>query len=303
MEFKNPRQGSEYDKIFKENMEANLEGIVEQVLSMKIFITEELPDDLQHTKERKPDLLKKVQDENGQVFILHIEYQRSNDRNMAYRMAEYSIMLQRKYRLPVSQYMIYLGQERLNMPTSIETTNFKFKYELRTISTIDYRLFLYHEVIEMKLLAVLADLSAVNPKEVIRALILEIKEIVTEELTLDKYINQLKIFAQLRDLEQILKEVMEEVSSWYVKERDPYYIIGREEGVTLERTRSKLSIARKIEEERIRSKLSIARKMEEERTRSQLSMASKMKKEGLPIPLIAKITGLNQEEILHLKTN
>lgn len=222
---------------------------------------------------------------------------------MAYRMAEYSIMLQRKYRLPVSQYMIYLGQERLNMPTSIETTNFKFKYEVRTISTIDYRLFLYHEVIEMKLLAVLADLSAVNPKEVIRALILEIKEIVTEELTLDKYINQLKIFAQLRDLEQILKEVMEEVSSWYVKERDPYYIIGREEGVTLERTRSKLSIARKIEEERIRSKLSIARKMEEERTRSQLSMASKMKKEGLTIPLIAKITGLNQEEILLLETN
>ena len=288
MEFKNPRQGSEYDKIFKENMEANLEGIVEQVLSMKIFITEELPDDLQHTKERKPDLLKKVQDEDGQVFILHIEYQRSNDQNMAYRMAEYSIMLQRKYRLPVSQYMIYLGQEKLNMPTEIESTNFKFKYEVKAISTIDYRLFLNHEVIEMKLLAVLADLSAVDPKEIIRELILEITEIVAEELVLGKYMNQLKIFAQLRDLEQILKEIMEEVSSWYVKERDPYYIIGRDEGVTLERTRSKLSIARKLEEERTRSKLSIARKM---------------KKEGLTIPLIAKITGLNQEEILLLETN
>ena len=64
---------------------------------------------------------------------------------------------------------------------------------------------------------------------------------------------------------------MEEVSSWYVKERDPYYIIGRDEGVTLERTRSKLSIARK------------------------------MKKEGLTIPLIAKITDLSREEILNIK--
>ncbi|WP_222535531.1 hypothetical protein [Pedobacter polysacchareus] len=301
MEFKNPRQGSEYDKIFKENMEANLEGIVEQVLSMKIFITEELPDDLQHTKERKPDLLKKVRDEDGQVFILHIEYQRSNDQNMAYRMAEYSIMLQRKYRLPVNQYMIYLGQEKLNMPTEIERTNFKFKYEVRAISTIDYRLFLYHEVIEMKLLAVLADLSAVDPKEILRELILEITEIVAEELVLGKYMNQLKIFAQLRDLEQTLKEVMEEVSSWYVKERDPYYIIGRDEGVTLERTRSKLSIARKLEEERTRSKLSIARKLEKERTRSKLSIARKMKKEGLTIPLIAKITDLSREEILNIK--
>ena len=58
---------------------------------------------------------------------------------------------------------------------------------------------------------------------------------------------------------------MEEVSSWYVKERDPFYIIGI--------------------------------------TDEKLSNAKKMKKEGLPIPLIAKITGLNQEEILHLKTN
>lgn len=111
MEFNNPRQGGMYDKILKENMEANLSGIVEQVLSLKITTSEEISDDLQHTKERKPDLLKKVQDETGRSYILHIEYQRQNDQNMAYRMAEYSVMLQRKYKLPVSQHMIYLGKE------------------------------------------------------------------------------------------------------------------------------------------------------------------------------------------------
>ncbi|MCX2453392.1 Rpn family recombination-promoting nuclease/putative transposase [Pedobacter sp. PLR] len=97
MELNDPRQGNLYDKVFKENMDANLDGIVAQVLSMKITRSEEISDDLQQTKERKADLLKKVQDENGQVFILHIEYQRQNDQNMAYRMAEYCIMLQVKH--------------------------------------------------------------------------------------------------------------------------------------------------------------------------------------------------------------
>jgi hypothetical protein len=37
--------------------------------------SEELPDDVQHTKERKPDVLKKITDKNGDTFVLHIEWQ------------------------------------------------------------------------------------------------------------------------------------------------------------------------------------------------------------------------------------
>lgn len=50
---------------------------------------EDLADDIQFTKERETDLLKKVIDTNGNIFILHVEFQRKNDnKNMVYRMAD-----------------------------------------------------------------------------------------------------------------------------------------------------------------------------------------------------------------------
>ncbi|MBB2149921.1 Rpn family recombination-promoting nuclease/putative transposase [Pedobacter gandavensis] len=262
-----PRQGGMYDKILKENMEANLSGIVEQVLSLKITTSEEISDDLQHTKERKPDLLKKVQDETGRSYILHIEYQRQNDQNMAYRMAEYSVMLQRRYKLPVSQHMIYLGKEKLNMPTQIDTTNFKFSYDAKTISSIDYKLFLHHEVVEMKLLTILADLSEVDEKAVMKELVLEIQSVVVEELARGKYINQLKALAQLRDLGPTLENIMDEVANFYVEEKDPFFKRGEKKG--------------EIKGER----------------KALFKTVFKMKELGFPILSIVQITGLTPEEI------
>jgi hypothetical protein len=55
--------------------------------------------DLQHIKERKPGLLKRVRDDNEKDYILHIGYQ-SNDRLMACRMAEYNAMLRRMHKVP-----------------------------------------------------------------------------------------------------------------------------------------------------------------------------------------------------------
>ncbi len=58
------RQSSQYDKIFKENIEAVIPGLMRKVLGITATAvhSEELPDDLLHTKERKPDVLKKITD-------------------------------------------------------------------------------------------------------------------------------------------------------------------------------------------------------------------------------------------------
>jgi hypothetical protein len=150
-----PKQGAKFDKVLRENMEANLPGIIEHVLKMQVVNIEEIPDDLQKTKERKPDLLKKVRDGTGKVFILHVEYQKKNDRDMVYRMAEYFILLQWKYRLPVTQFMIYIGIGESSMVTRIKAENFRFRYHSASLSSIDHRVFLKSDVIEQKLLAVL----------------------------------------------------------------------------------------------------------------------------------------------------
>src|SRR5450631_1618939 len=94
---KKNRQSNQYDKIIKENLEVTLPVIIRDVLGLDIAVSEELPDDLQHTKERKPDALKKVTDTNGSTYVLHVEFQTTDENEMVYRMAEYCIMLMRKY--------------------------------------------------------------------------------------------------------------------------------------------------------------------------------------------------------------
>jgi len=90
------RQIHQYDKILRENLEAALPGLVKRLLDIHAVYSEELPDDVQHTKERKPDVLKKVTDKNGQTFVLHIEWQVTDEKEMVFRMAEYFYMLWRR---------------------------------------------------------------------------------------------------------------------------------------------------------------------------------------------------------------
>jgi hypothetical protein len=75
---KGDRQVNQYDKILRENIEAALPGLIRNLLNIHAVNSEELPDDIQHTKERKPDVLKKVTDKKGETFVLHIEFQVKN---------------------------------------------------------------------------------------------------------------------------------------------------------------------------------------------------------------------------------
>ena len=95
------RQSAQYDKIFKENIEAVISNIMQNVLDITAVSMEELPDDIQHTKERKPDTLKKITDDEGNTFVLQIEFQVKNEDEMVYRMLDYYGMLERKYKMPI----------------------------------------------------------------------------------------------------------------------------------------------------------------------------------------------------------
>lgn len=60
---------------------------MQNILEITAVSMEELPDDIQHTKERKPDVLKKITDTNGDTFVLQIEFQVRDEPKMIYRMA------------------------------------------------------------------------------------------------------------------------------------------------------------------------------------------------------------------------
>jgi hypothetical protein len=225
------RQSSQYDKIFKENIEAVISSIMQNVLDITAVSMEELPDDIQHTKERKPDTLKKITDDKGNTFVLQIEFQVKNDDDMIHRMLDYKAMLFRKYLIPVRQYVIYLGKGKLTMESSLQTLDLAFKYNLLALNTIDYKIFLNSNQPEEVILSVLANFNKETPENALKYIILRLEETTEGDLALKRYFKQLRILAQLRKLEQKLKIiVMDSIAKYIDEEKDVAFLVGFDKG-------------------------------------------------------------------------
>lgn len=228
MEAKNKkRQSSQYDKVFKENIEAVISSIMQNLLGITAVSMEELPDDIQHTKERKPDVLKKVTDNQGNTFVLQIEFQVANDDEMIHRMLDYKGMLIRKYKLPTYQYVIFLGKGKSKMTTELQNIDLQFKYNLLAINTVDYKTFLNSNQPEEVVLAILASFDKETPEIALKQIISRLEETTIGDLELKRYFKQLRILAQLRKLEQKLKDiVMDSIAKYIDEEKDVAFLVG-----------------------------------------------------------------------------
>jgi len=228
----NTKQASQYDKIIKENLEVTLPVIIRDVLGLDILISEELPDDVQHTKERKPDALKKVTDTSGNTYILQVEFQIEDEKEMVYRMAEYNIMLMRKYQLPIKQYVIFLKNTNTLMPTFFDTKNHKFNFKLIRIAEANYKLFLRSNNPEVKMLGILANFGKDDSYEVVKSIIDGMKSITNGDFAESRYFKQLRIFIQLRsNIEQQFEKAMETVTKFFKEENDYLFRKGENKGV------------------------------------------------------------------------
>lgn len=194
------------------------------VLGITAVSLEELPDDIQHTKERKPDVLKKVTDNLGNTFVLQIEFQVADEPEMVYRMADYYIMLARKYKLPIRQFVIFLGKANPQMETELMMEDLSFRYHLRSIKAIDYQLFLKSGKPEEIVFAVLSNFGTDKPETAIENIVDRLEETTGTELTLKKYINQLRILAELRKLDLQIDEIMESIAK-YLNEENDYFVV------------------------------------------------------------------------------
>ncbi|WP_256003279.1 hypothetical protein [Pedobacter deserti] len=265
---KNSGQTSQYDKIIKENLEATLPAIMKDLLHLDIVASEELPDDIQHTKERKPDALKKVTDSAGDTYVLHLEFQVANEAEMVYRMAEYSVMLMRRYKLPVKQFVIFLNEVTPQMKTEIDTPCHKYKYELIRVSETNPDLYLRSEVPHVKMMGILANIPHGKLKEDLQAIVDGIARSTESDLEKNKLFNQLRIFVQLRsNLVHQLEEIMQSVSTFFKEENDIFYRRGEARGEARGAEREKAEIAKHL------------------------------KSKGIDIMIISEATGLTIKEI------
>lgn len=225
------QQANQYDKIIKEHLEVTLPIIIRDVLGLDIVSSEEVPDDIQHTKERKPDSLKRVTDSCRETYMLQVEFQTEDEEEMVYRMADYSIMIMRKYRLPLKQYVVFLRDVKPSMPVLIDTEKHKFSYELISISDASYKLFLNSDNPEVKMLSILANFGKENAYSVVKTIVEEVRASASGDFTESRYFKQLRIFVQLRrSLEHELENVMNTIAKFFKEENDFLYRKGEARG-------------------------------------------------------------------------
>jgi len=137
-------------------------------------------------------------------------------------------MLLRKYKTPIRQYVIYIGEGAATMPTTLTNGKSIFSYEIISISAIDYRVFLKSDKPEEKMFAILADFGKENPGTVIKTIAAGVANSAKGDLERGRLKNQLRVLAQLRTLVSANINFMESVASFFKEENDIFFQLGRE---------------------------------------------------------------------------
>ena len=213
----------DYDKVIKENIESIFLPLLEKFTGIKVVTSTEIKDKIQRTVEREPDFLKRITDQTGSEFILQLEFQTQDDPEMVYRMAEYKALIQRKYQLPVKQFVIYLGIKQPAMRTQLSAEEQIVGFELKDIHSFKPEELTQSEIPQEIILSVLSNYSKANAGRVISSIITKLQALATSQTELDGYLKQLIVLARLRKLEVETKKQVSDMPITYDITTDGLY--------------------------------------------------------------------------------
>jgi len=194
------RESNPYDKIFKENAESIFLPLIAQKFGIEIHQFKQIKEKFQSTIEREMDLFYEVKSVNGEHFMLHVEFQSTQDRQMIFRMAEYHGIAFRKRKIPIKHLLIYLGIQKIEIKSKLDEGEIFSGFEVLNLHDIDTNELLKSQVPEVILLAVLSNYSKEQSEDILRSLIERLKNVSKSNLDLSKFMKQLLILSRLRHI-------------------------------------------------------------------------------------------------------
>ena len=222
----------DYDKIFKENIEEIILPLARKLLGISPEKLEKVSLDVQKTIERKPDFLKKVvHKDSAKDYILHIEFQLTDEEDMVYRMLEYYALLLRKEKVKLKQVVFFIGKGKAKMEKTIQHDSLTFSFELINLQEIDYRLFLTSDKPEEVILAILGDFGKEKTSSVIQNILQRIKDTTQPNLKRQKTVKQLEILSNIRKLQKQIITYLENMALTYDIENDIRFQQGEQKGL------------------------------------------------------------------------
>lgn len=224
---------SDFDAIFKENFESILVSIGQPLLgiNLKNAKLKPLKTELTQTHIRAPDFLKHVKLPTGDAFILHVEFQSTNEPHMEYRMAEYKALLLRQYKMPIKQFVLYIGRKPAEMKTQLPPSQHITGYELLDANKWKAEALLESDIPEEILLAILGNFDRRKAVSIIRRILSRLQQLQPESTLLQKYLKHLTTLARLRKLETQTKKEIQAMPIEYDITTDGFYLEGLEQGI------------------------------------------------------------------------
>ena len=254
---------NDYDKIFKENIQAIFPSLSRRYLGIEVAKSEPIKDKIQKTIEREADFLQKVTTTSGEQLIVHLEFQSNDDPKMLERMRLYHALIKQKYDFLIRQFVIYLGKKPSTMQTQLRPSEIFTGFELLDLQTFDYRDLVKADVPEEVILAILSNFDEEEASTVLIQIIQRLKELSTSPATLKKYTYHLLTLARLRNLTPITQQTLNDMAITYDITKDALYLQGEQKGIQ----------------------------------KGVLQTATNMKKAGFSVEDIIKATGLTKEQI------
>lgn len=220
------KEGNLYDKVVKENLNEVFIPFIINKLGYEVTVEEILPDKLFSTEEREMDLLLKLRDKKGNVFLLHVEFQSKPDYEMIWRTGEYHGMIVRKYKIRTEHIVIDLADINSNIVTTLEE-EFQFKgFQVIKLYEMDYSKMLSSQVPAEIILAILGNFGNREPEVIIRAIAQRLKEVSRNDAELKKYVAQLNIFSRLRNLQDLITQTISTMPITFDIENDSLVKLG-----------------------------------------------------------------------------
>lgn len=269
----------DYDKIFREVLKDIFPAVAQKVLGIPAGTYKPLPVDLQYTSEREADQVWEITPPEGPPFVLHCEFQTGNDRQMLPRMLIYHAFLHYQKRLPIRQYVVYLGKDKLNMESRLDSDALSYRYGLVDLRSFPCQTFLESSQSQEVLLAILADYGGEPAELIAERILLKLGQVTESKLQLEQRVLQLVRLAVLRNVNTIVFNVAQKMALTIDIKDDTLYQLGREEGKEQGKAEGK----------------------EQGKAEGKAEAALNMLREGFPQETVARLTGLPPERVAQLK--
>lgn len=226
-----------YDRIFKENIESLQLHLLRKILGINPPKLVPVDAKMQVTQEAEMDNIRRVVHEDSSLdYGLQIEFHVSDEdlrkRNLLHYALFYHITA-----LPLRQVVIYggIGSGNQIKKNHLSLTGVELQFEVIMLREIPKELFLYSDVPEEVILAILCDFGEDSPNQVVSLILNNLTRILKRSNRIKKYQKQLLTLSRLRKMELIVKTQVEAMTIHYDIETDGLYLQGVEEGIELEK--------------------------------------------------------------------